>query len=65
MEFKDMFNNHPLSTERHRTPNQIWFEGMTDVENPLSRDIVEDDQNVNEFYGEDPQGPRGCGEQGR
>eukprot|EP00118_Oscarella_pearsei_P019981 m.215171 g.215171 ORF g.215171 m.215171 type:complete len:494 (+) comp39827_c0_seq1:250-1731(+) len=26
--FKDMWNSHPLSSERNRTPNQLWIEGM-------------------------------------
>ena len=27
-EFKDGWDNHPLSTERNRTPNQLWFLGQ-------------------------------------
>lgn len=39
------------------TPNQIWFNGILDDNNPLSSsDGV--DTYVVEFYGEDPGGPR-------
>lgn len=58
LEFKEMFNNHRLSTEKNKTPNQLWLEGMLDPVNPLSKDDIEPDQHVDEFYGEDPQGPR-------
>ena len=28
-EFKEMFNNHRLRTEKNSTPNQLWLEGIT------------------------------------
>lgn len=27
-EFRDQWNHHALRTERHRTPLQLWYEGM-------------------------------------
>ncbi|CAL8376044.1 unnamed protein product [Arctogadus glacialis] len=27
-EFRDGWDNHPLSTEGNRTPNQLWFLGQ-------------------------------------
>ena len=57
-EFATMFNNHRLSTEHGWTPNQIWLNGIMDDNNPLSSSDGVDTYVVNEFYGEDPGGPR-------
>ena len=34
-EFKALYNDHRLSTERNWTPNQIWHNGMLNPNNPL------------------------------
>ena len=54
--FKDMFNNHSLSTESGWTPNQIWLNGMLNENNPLSKNCL-DDIDADTYYGEDPEGP--------
>lgn len=54
--FKDMFNNHGLSTESGWTPNQIWLNGMLNENNPLSKNGL-DDIDADTYYGEDPEGP--------
>ena len=59
-EFKGMFNEHKLSTEEAWTPNQLWYTGMVDEENPLGIDEVEDSDYQPEnivFYGEEIGGP--------
>ena len=55
-EFKEMLNNHRLSTENWWTPNQIWITGMANEQNPLTRNHVEDVV-ANISYGVDPAGP--------
>ena len=56
-EFANMFNNHRLSTEHGWTPNQIWLNGILNENNPLSSSDGVDESVVDEFYGEDPDGP--------
>ena len=56
-EFATMFNNHRLSTEHGWTPNQIWLNGIMDENNPLNSSSGIDESVVDEFYGEDPDGP--------
>ena len=53
-----MFNNHRLSTAHGCTPNQIWLNDILDDNNPLSSSNSVDTYVVDEFYGEDPGGPR-------
>ena len=36
-EFKEMFKNHHLSTEKGWTINQIWITDMANEQNPLTR----------------------------
>lgn len=55
-EFKALYNDHKLSSERNWTPNQIWVNGMINPENPLSSDLLGEDE-TDEYYGEDPNGP--------
>jgi len=62
-EFKNSYNNHKLSTERNWTPNQIWVNGMMDIENPLSINTVDDVPDNFDIYGEDLQGPYPLGEE--
>lgn len=55
-EFKDLYNDHRLSSEHNWTPNQIWHNGMLNHNNPLSLDLLDEDTEP-EFYGEDPSAP--------
>ena len=34
-DFRSGWDCHPLSTERNRTPNQLWIEGLLRSDNPL------------------------------
>ena len=55
-EFATMFNSHGLSTEHNWTTNQIWLNGILDENNPINSN--EDlEESVDQFYGEDPDGP--------
>jgi len=56
-EFVGMFNDHGLSTEHGWTPNQIWLNGILNENNPLNSN-GSDHSVVDQFYGEDPDGPR-------
>ena len=56
-DFFQMYNDHRLSTERNRTPNQLWTVGMMDPYNPLTSGDVDAEIFDAEFYGEDPTGP--------
>ena len=56
-EFKEVFNNHRLSTEKGWTPNQIWITGMANEQNPLARNHVEDAV-AHDNYGVDTAGSR-------
>ena len=58
--FVEAWNHHPLRTEGNWTPQQIWVNGMIsqdNAENTAVRDIFEEDMQVLDLYGEDPQGP--------
>ena len=56
-EFKGASNEHKIRTARNWSPNQLWINGMMDINNPSSHgELDEDPQNL-ELYGEDPQGP--------
>ena len=56
-EFKGAFNEHKIRTARNWSPNQLWINGMMNINNPLSHgELDEYPQNL-ELYGEDPQGP--------
>ena len=56
-EFKGASNEHKIRTARNWSPNQLWINGMMDINNPLSHgELDENPQNL-ELYGEDPQGP--------
>ena len=55
-EFKALYNDHRLSSERNWTPNQIWRNGILDQDNPLSTNDL-DDSIEPEFFGEDPSAP--------
>ena len=56
-EFKALYNDHRLSTERNWTPNQIWHNGMLNPNNPLSFENGADEDIVSDHYGEDPSAP--------
>ena len=56
-EFCQQWNNHPLSTEKSRTPLQVWSEGLylnwnSEIHNTC--DLVDDDLT---FFGVDDDGP--------
>ena len=54
------WNNYPVRTEGHWTPQQIWVNGMISQDNARNtavRDIFDDNQQA-ELYGEDPTGPK-------
>jgi len=57
-EFATMFNNYRLSPEHNWTPNQIWMNGILDENHPCNSNGGCDDSVVDQFYGEDPDGPR-------
>ena len=57
-DFVAIFNNHRLSTEHNSTPNQIWVNAMLDDDHPLNANNGMDEPVVDQFYGEDPHGPR-------
>ena len=52
-----MFNSHRISTERNATPNQLGSNGMLDSHNPLACNDIEGPGDVDQFYGEDHEGP--------
>ena len=56
-----MFNSHRLSTERNAIPNRLWSNGMLDYHNPLAFNDIEGQGDVDQFYGEDPEGPSSRG----
>eukprot|EP00794_Sanderia_malayensis_P005070 gene5070-5732_t len=56
-EWMASFNNHPLSTEKCQSPNQLWIKGMMDPNNTLANNETEDDA-VDTFYGKDLLGPQ-------
>jgi len=56
-EFKVLYNDHRLSTEHNWTPNQIWYNGMLNPNNPLAFDEELHEEIDPEFYGEDPCAP--------
>ena len=46
------WNNHPLSTERNRSPRQLWHSGMSSAANSdylAVRSVFADDEEMNEF----------------
>ena len=56
-EFKEMFNNHRISTEKKWIPNQIRITGMANEQNPLTRNHAEDVV-AEDNYRVDPEGSR-------
>lgn len=57
-EFKALYNDHRLSTEKNWTPNQIWHNGMLNPNNPLSfPDGLDENIGDAEYFGEDPTAP--------
>ena len=56
-EFMEAYNNHRLSTEHNWTRNQIWFNSMSNPANPITNDLVDEEINDIQYYGEDPEGP--------
>ena len=61
--FSEAWNNHPLRTERNKSPSQIWQNGMVDVRNRnlvTTQNIVDDNIEIIEdlnWYGFDPNVP--------
>ena len=52
-EFMMAINDHRLSTERNWSPNQIWYNGMNNVNNPLASNNTDNDPDDLESFGED------------
>ena len=61
MQFIDGWNNHPLSTERNLTPNQLWIFGLHQIsgtDSTIDRYLWEPDSFEEAYYyGIDPDGP--------
>ena len=51
------FNDHSVQTEHNWSPNQMWFNGMMNPNNPLADGNTDYDPEDLTFYGEDPEGP--------
>ena len=62
-ELKKLYNDHRLSSEQNWTPNQIWSNGLLNINNPLAMDMLDDDPDSIDFYGDDAQGPYPSGPQ--
>ena len=56
-EYTQLFNDHPIGTEKNWTPNQMWANGMLHLENPLARGNIEEDNLETDYLGIDPNGP--------
>lgn len=56
-EYTQLFNDHPIGTEKNWTPNQMWANGMLHPENPLARGNIEEDNLETDYLGIDPNGP--------
>ena len=57
-EFKALFNDHRLTTENNWTPNQIWYNGMINPNNPLSfQEGLDENIGDQDYFGEDPTAP--------
>ena len=56
-EFMEAFNHHRVRTERNWSPYQMWLNGMSHHNNPLSHGQVDEQPSNIELYGYDPQGP--------
>lgn len=57
LEFRNLFNDHPIRTERNWSPNQMWTNGMLHPQNPLGRGEVDETVVNTEHYGIDHDGP--------
>ena len=56
-EFREAFNHHKVRTERNRSPNQMWLDGMFHPDNPLAHADLDEEPYDLEMYGHDPHGP--------
>ena len=56
-EYMEAFNHHKVRTANHWFPYQMWVNGMLNEENPLAHGQVDEDPDVLEFYGVDPDRP--------
>ena len=56
-EFMEAYNNHRLSTERNWTPNQIWYNSMSNPANPVTNELVDKEISNIQYCGEDPESP--------
>lgn len=52
-EWSNGFNNHPVRTEHNWTPNQMWSNGMLNVNNPLAVGGLDNDVYDTTLYGID------------
>lgn len=58
VEFMEAYNNHALRTEHNKTPNQLWIEGMGDIDNPLALNDIDDTPQDLTTYGYGQQNTR-------
>ena len=56
-EFKEAFNHHSMRTSSNWSPYQMWLNGMLREDNPLSHDMMDEDPDDLDIYGDDPNGP--------
>ena len=56
-EYAQLFNDHPIRTEKNWTPNQMWTNGMLHPENPLQHGHIEENDHQTDYFGIDPHGP--------
>ena len=56
-EYMQLFNDHPIQTEKNWAPNQIWTNGMLHPENPFAHGSTEGNNLDIDYLGIDPNGP--------
>ena len=56
-EYQKLFIGHKIRTAGNWSPNQLWHNGMSDSNNPLSNGALDEDRRDLDLYTEDPHGP--------
>ena len=56
-EYQKLFKDHKIRTAGNMSPNQLWYNGMLDSNNPLSNGALDEDPQDPNLYVEDPHGP--------
>ena len=56
-EYANLFNDHKIRTAGNMSPNQLWLNGMLDINNPLSHGALDKDPEDFDHYAEDINGP--------